>query len=56
MKNEFITYTKKIVPLRCHRCKHYWEYGGKNEWYATCPNCRTYTSVKRNRVAREEKK
>jgi len=42
--------TKYGIPLRCHRCKHEWVFGGKNDWYATCPNCRTYTSIVRNTI------
>ena len=27
------------MKTRCKRCLHDWDYGGKSEWYATCPNC-----------------
>ncbi len=31
--------------LRCRRCGYEWEYGGKSEWYASCPRCRTSVRV-----------
>ena len=47
--------TVNVTPIRCHRCKWQWDYTGKNEWYATCPHCRTYTSVIRNAIRSEPK-
>ncbi|MDI6884554.1 MAG: nucleotidyltransferase family protein [Hadesarchaea archaeon] len=31
--------------LRCGRCGYEWDYGGKSEWYASCPRCRTTVRV-----------
>ena len=39
---------KPAKPLKCQRCLHEWPYTGKNEYFATCPHCRTYVNVKKN--------
>ena len=31
--------------MKCHRCKHEWEYKGSSDFYITCPNC--YSKTKR---------
>jgi len=31
--------------LRCGRCGYGWEYGGKSEWYASCPRCKSSVKV-----------
>ena len=41
---------KKVTPLRCHRCLHNWNYSGTNLFVATCPHCRTYVSINKNRA------
>ena len=41
---------KKVTPLVCQRCLHKWNYGGSNLYVATCPHCRTYVNVKKNRT------
>lgn len=41
---------KKVTPLKCHRCLHKWNYSGTNFYVATCPHCRTYVNVKKNRI------
>jgi len=27
------------MELRCNKCKHKWNYKGKNPYYAPCPYC-----------------
>ena len=29
-----------MVKKKCQHCGKVWEYGGCQEYYATCPNCR----------------
>ena len=41
---------KKVTPLMCQRCLHKWNYSGTNLYVATCPHCRTYVNVKKNRT------
>lgn len=41
---------KAVTPIRCHRCKHEWNYGGKNVYVATCPHCRTQLSIRKHKV------
>ena len=38
----------------CHRCLHKWNYSGTNLYVATCPHCRTYVNVKKNRTKYKE--
>lgn len=38
------------MQLRCQRCKHEWNYSGKKEYYATCPNCLVHVSIKKARI------
>lgn len=45
---------KKVTPLKCHRCLHKWNYSGTNLFVATCPHCRTYVNIKKNRTTYEE--
>lgn len=33
------------MRLTCGRCGHDWEYGGKSEWYASCPRCKSSVRV-----------
>jgi len=35
--------------LRCQRCFHEWEYGGKNPYFTLCPHCRTTVRVSKNK-------
>ena len=35
------------MRLVCGRCGYEWEYGGKSEWYASCPRCRSSVKVGR---------
>ena len=39
--------TKKVTPLKCHRCLHKWNYSGTNLFVATCPHCRTYVNIRK---------
>lgn len=36
-----------MVELQCQRCKHKWDYKGKNEYYAPCSKCKTSVSLKK---------
>ena len=45
---------KKVTPLKCHRCLHTWNYSGTNLFVATCPHCRTYVNIKKNRTKYKE--
>jgi hypothetical protein len=40
---------KLVTPMTCSRCKHDWNYSGKNTYVATCPFCRTKLSISKNR-------
>ena len=40
----------KVIPLKCQRCNHQWDYKGKNEYIATCPHCRTYVTIKKHSI------
>lgn len=48
------TIEKKVTPLVCQRCLHQWNYSGTNLYVATCPHCRTYVNVKKNRTKFKE--
>ena len=50
-----ITIEKKVTPLLCHRCLHKWNYSGTNLFVATCPHCRTYVNIKKNRTKYKER-
>ena len=50
-----ITIEKKVIPLVCHRCLHKWNYSGTNLFVATCPHCRTYVNIKKNRTKYKER-
>lgn len=45
---------RKVTPLRCHRCLHNWNYSGTNLFVATCPHCRTYVNIKKNKTNYKE--
>ncbi len=38
------------MKLNCQRCKKEWDYKGKNQWYATCPDCKTSVKMLREQV------
>lgn len=44
------TISENTVRLRCQRCGHEWDYKGKNRYFATCPHCRIYVSVKKSKI------
>ena len=46
---------KKVTPLRCQRCLHTWNYSGTNLFVATCPHCRTYVNIKKNKTHYKER-
>ena len=39
--------TRRVIPLQCARCTYRWEYAGKNEYFATCPHCKTCVNVRK---------
>jgi len=41
-------YTSKATDgLVCQRCKHSWDYRGKNPFFTLCPRCRTTVRTKK---------
>jgi len=36
---------KTYKEIRCQRCKHVWLYGGKSEYFCSCPKCRSSVSL-----------
>lgn len=44
-----VTEERLVTPMKCHRCSYHWNYGGNNGYYATCPHCRTYVSIRKYR-------
>jgi len=46
---------KKVTPIKCHRCLHKWNYSGTNSYVATCPHCRTYVNIKKNKKNYKER-
>ena len=41
---------QKVIPLKCQRCHHKWQYKGRNKYVATCPHCRTYVTIKKGSI------
>jgi Zn finger protein HypA/HybF involved in hydrogenase expression len=37
------------MEIKCERCNKEWDYTGKNNWYAVCPDCRKYNKIKRDK-------
>jgi hypothetical protein len=35
------------MRLRCHRCRHVWNYTGFNEYQASCPHCSTKLGLRK---------
>ena len=50
MNNMSITIQQNVIPLKCQRCRHKWNYTGKNKYVATCPHCRTYVTLKKGSI------
>jgi len=42
--------TDSRIKLRCQRCFHEWQYGGKNPYFTLCPHCRTTVRVRKNKI------
>ena len=40
----------ETIKLNCKRCKRKWEYKGKSEYYATCPQCLNKVNVRKARA------
>jgi len=40
-----------MVRLKCKKCGWVWDYGGRKEYYATCPNCRRAVNIKKERIS-----
>ncbi len=38
-------HTEYCMMLKCGRCGYGWQYGGKSEWYASCPRCKSSVKV-----------
>lgn len=43
------------MELKCKRCEKEWNYNGKSEFWATCPNCLTKVKVVKNEEIEETK-
>jgi hypothetical protein len=43
-----------VTPLKCQRCLYKWNYSGTNLYVVTCPHCRTYVNIKKNRTKYKE--
>jgi predicted RNA-binding Zn-ribbon protein involved in translation (DUF1610 family) len=39
-----------LVKLRCPKCGYVWDYKGRKQYYATCPNCFRKVNIARYRV------
>jgi predicted RNA-binding Zn-ribbon protein involved in translation (DUF1610 family) len=39
-----------LVKLKCPKCGYVWDYKGRKQYYATCPNCFRKVNIARNRV------
>lgn len=40
-----------MIPLKCQRCKHEWNYtGGKTKYFVTYPQCKTSVSINKSQV------
>lgn len=42
------------TELKCPRCKHQWEYKGKNPYYVTCPHCYTKVNIRKLKGGKEQ--
>jgi uncharacterized Zn finger protein (UPF0148 family) len=38
------------MKLICPKCKHEWDYQGRNPFYAYCPICHSLVSIKKHAV------
>ena len=34
------------MKLKCKKCGNKWDYSGKHEYFATCPECRRLVKIK----------
>jgi len=39
-----------MVKLKCPRCGWIWDYKGKKQYYATCPNCFRKVNIAKRKV------
>jgi hypothetical protein len=44
---DYPSITDELMKLKCQRCKHEWNYRGKNLWVTSCPRCHTSVSVRK---------
>jgi uncharacterized C2H2 Zn-finger protein len=44
-----------MVVLKCPRCKHVWNYRGKNPYNCNCAYCHTGLSIKKHTFSLEVK-
>jgi hypothetical protein len=49
-----LTTQKNEIPIGCHRCRHIWNYTGKNEYVASCPSCKTAVMIRKHRLSSTE--
>jgi uncharacterized OB-fold protein len=40
----------QLVKLKCPKCGYVWDYKGKKQYYATCPNCFRKVNIAKYRV------
>lgn len=41
------------MKLTCQNCQYEWDYGGKSEWYASCPRCHYKVRIPKKTEANE---
>ncbi|MCC6045299.1 MAG: endonuclease Q family protein [Ignisphaera sp.] len=39
-----------MAKLKCPKCGYFWDYKGKKQYYATCPNCFRNVSIVKHRI------
>ena len=40
-----------MVYLKCPKCPKRWDYKGKNNVYASCPDCKHPVNIKKNKLS-----
>ena len=38
------------IKIKCQKCDYVWDYGGKSEYYVTCPRCHTLDYVRKLKI------
>jgi lipopolysaccharide biosynthesis regulator YciM len=44
------TIIKRAREIECHRCSRKWFYAGANEFFCSCPSCRTTVTISPKRL------